>query len=123
MRVENITDHTYVLYTAASREMELQRELEIINEIVQGRRDDCDVIMSLADTEILTSSTISKLLGLHSSLSEHGRMLILCKVPHFVKGIFITTGLSSVFNFAADTFTAKAMIQKPGRPEFQHATH
>lgn len=115
MWVENVTVNTYVLCTAASREMELQRELEIINEIVQGR-DDCCVIMSLADIEILTSSSISCLLELHNLLSGHGRMLILCKVSLPVKGIFRKTGLSSVFNFAADMFSAKAMIQKTSRP-------
>ena len=122
MWVENTTDNTYVLCTAASREMELLRELEIINEIVQGR-DDCYVVMSLADIEILTSSTISHLLELHNSLSGHGRMLILCKVSLPVKGIFSTVGHGSVFNFAADIFAAKAMIQKTGRPELKHAEH
>ena len=120
MWVENVTVNTYVLCTAASREMELQRELEIINEIVQGR-DDCCVIMSLADIEILTSSTISQLLELHNSLSEHGRMLILCKVCLPVKGIFRIEGLSSVFNFAADIWAAQEVIQKTGQYELQHA--
>jgi anti-anti-sigma factor len=122
MWVENITDHTYVLCTAASREMELRRELEIINEIIQGR-DNCNVIMNLADTEMLTSATISQLLELHNSLSEYGRMLILCKVPLSIKGTFKLTGLSSVFNFAADISAAKAMIQKNAPSEPQNAAH
>jgi hypothetical protein len=68
MWIENAIDHTYVLYTPVSQEPELQRELKIINEIVSGR-DDCYVIISLADIEILTSSSISCLLELHNSLS------------------------------------------------------
>ena len=122
MWVENTTDHTYVLCTAASREMELQRELEIINEVVRGR-DDCYVVMSLADIELITSSTISQLLKLHNSLSEQGRMLILCKVSLPAKGIFSKVGHGSVFNFAADIFAAKEMIKKTGRPELRHAAH
>ncbi len=122
MWIENATDNTRVLCTAVSREPELQRELDNINEIVKGR-DDCCVIISLAGIEMLTSSTISQLLELHNSLSEQGRMLILCKVGLPVKCIFRTEGLSSVFNFAADMFAAKAMIQRTSRPELQHAIH
>ena len=122
MWIENTTDHTYVLYTPVSQEPELQRELKIINEIVGGR-DDCYVIISLADIEILTSSSISCLHELHNSLSEHGRMLIMCKVGLPVKGIFRTAGLSSVFNFAADMFASQAMIQEASRPETQKTAH
>ena len=122
MWVENVTDHTYVLYTAVSRELELQRELEIINEILRGR-DDCYVIMSLADIEKLTSSTISRLLKLHDLLSGHGRMLVLCKVSLPVKGIFSKEDLGSPLNYAADIFAAKEMVQKTARSESRHAVH
>ena len=120
MWIENATDNTYVLYTPVSQEPELQHELEIINEIVHGR-DDCYVIISLADIEILTPSSIACLLELHNSLSEHGRMLILCKVVLPVKGIFRTAGLSSEFNFAADMLAAQVMIRTTSRSELQHA--
>jgi len=122
MWVENITDNTYVLCAAASREMELLRELEIINEIVRDK-DNFNVIMSLADTEILTSSTVSQLLELHNSLSSQGRMLILCKVSLPLKGIFSKENLGSPLNYAADIFAAKAMIQNIGWPELRHAAH
>jgi anti-anti-sigma factor len=122
MWIENAKDHTYILYTPVSQEPGLQHELETIKEIVDNR-DDCNVIISLADIEILTSSTISKLLELHNSLTEHGRMLILCKVCLPVKGIFRITGLTSVFNFADNMRVAQAMIQKTSRYEPQHAAH
>ena len=122
MWIENAIDHTYVFYTSVSQEPGLRYELEIINEIV-GDRDDCNVIISLAYIEILTSSSISLLLELHSSLSEHGRMLILCKVGLLAKGIFRTTDLTSVFNFAVNMWIAQAMIQRTSRHELQHAAH
>ncbi len=118
MWIENAADNTYVLYTPVDQEPELQRELKIINEIVAGRND-CYVIISLADIEILTSSSISGLLTLHNSLSENGRLLILCKVGLPVKGIFRTAGLSSVFNFADDMLAAQTMIQQNKHPEIQ----
>ncbi|MHC4544318.1 MAG: STAS domain-containing protein [Planctomycetota bacterium] len=118
MWIENAADNTYVLYTPVDQEPELQRQLKIINEIVADR-DDCYVIISLADIEILTSSSISCLLALHNSLSENGRLLILCKVGLPVKGIFRITHLSSVFNFAVDMLAAQTMIQKTKHPEIQ----
>jgi anti-anti-sigma regulatory factor len=122
MWIENETDCSYVLYTAGSQESELLFELETIDEIIRGRDDYC-VIISLAGIEMLTSSAISQLLELHNSLSEQGRMLILCKASLPVKCIFRTEGLSSVFNFAADMFSAKAMIQKSSRPELRYTIH
>ena len=120
MWIENAKDHTYILYTPVSQEPGLRHELVTIKEIVSGR-DDCNVIISLADIEILTSSTITQLLEIHNSLSGHGRMLILCKVGLPVKGIFRIEGLSPVFNIAADMWAAQEMIQKAGRSELQHA--
>ena len=118
MWIENETDNTYVLYTPVSQEPELQHELKIINEIVDGR-DDCYVIISFAEVEILTSSSISCLLKLHNSLSENGRLLILCKVSLPIKGVFRTAGLNSVFNFAVDMLAAQTFIQKTKHPEIQ----
>jgi anti-anti-sigma regulatory factor len=122
MWIENETDNTYVLYTPVSHEPELQHELEMIYDIIEGR-DDCYVIISLADIEILTSSSISGLLKLHNSLSENGRLFILCKVGLPVKGIFRTAGLGSVFNFAQDMLDAQTMIQTAKHPELQKSVH
>ena len=118
MWIENISDKTYVMYIAVSREPELQSELEIINEIVQGR-DDCYVIISLAGIEMLTSSSITFLLKLHNVLSENGRLLVLCKVSLPTKGIFRTAELNSVFHFAVDMFAAQTIIQQHRQPETQ----
>ena len=122
MWIENETDNTYVLYTPVSQEPELQRELKIVHEIVNGR-DDCYVIISLADIEILTSSSISGLMKLHNTLTENGRLLILCKVGLPVKGVFRTAGLSEVFNFARDMLAAQTMIQTAKYSEPQKTSH
>lgn len=118
MWIENVTDKTYVMCIAVSREPELRRELETINEIVQGR-DDCYVIINLANIEILTSSSITSLLKLHNTLTKNGRLLILYKVSLPTKGVFRTAELNSVFNFALDMFAAQKMIQKHKQPETQ----
>jgi anti-anti-sigma regulatory factor len=118
MWIENLTQKTYVMHIAISREPELKKELDTINEIVRGR-DDCYVIINLANIEMLTSSSITSLLKLHNVLSENGRLLILCKVSLPTKGVFRTAELNSVFNFAQDMFTAQTMIQQHCQHETQ----
>ncbi|MDH4240655.1 MAG: STAS domain-containing protein [Phycisphaerae bacterium] len=113
MWIENLTDKSFVIYITLSREPELRRELEIINEIVYGR-DDCNVIISLANIEVLASSSITKLVMLHNSLNKNGRSLILCRVGLPTKGIFATAGLISLFNFVNDVSDALATIQHSG---------
>jgi anti-anti-sigma regulatory factor len=110
MWIENLTDKTFVIYIAVSREPEMRRELEIINEIVRGR-DDCNVIISFANIEILSSISITKLVMLHNSLSRNGRLLILCRVGLPTKGIFTTAGLNSLFNFVNDVSDALTTIR------------
>jgi len=116
MWIENLTDKSFVIYIAVSREPELRRELEIINEIVYGR-DDCNVIINLANIEMLASSSITKLVMLHNSLDKNGRSLILCRVGLPTKGIFATAGLTSIFNFVNDVSDALATIQHSGNTE------
>lgn len=110
MWIENLTDKTFVIYIAVSREPELRHELEIINEIVCGR-DDCNVIISLANIEMLTSSSITKLVMLQNSLSQNERLLILCRVGLPTKGIFATAGLNSLFIFVNDVSDALTTIR------------
>ena len=116
MWIESLKDKTFVIYIAVSREPELQHELEIINKIVQNRSD-CNVIISLANIEMLTSSSLGRLISLHNSLSEKDCKLILCRVNLPTKGIFVTAGLNMLFNFTEDVFVAMTKIKEAGLPE------
>ena len=113
MWIENLKDKSFVIYITVSREPEMRRELEIINEIIYGR-DDTNVIISLANIETLTSASITKLVMLHNSLTKNGRSLILCRVGLPTKGIFATAGLNSLFNFVNDVSDALGAIQPSG---------
>ncbi len=116
MWIENLKDKSFVIYITVSREPEMRRELEIINEIIYGRND-CNVIISLANIETLTSASITKLVMLHNSLTKNGRSLILCRVGLPTKGIFATAGLNSLFNFVNDVSDALATIKYSGNTE------
>ncbi|MBW8040816.1 MAG: STAS domain-containing protein [Planctomycetes bacterium] len=121
MWIDNLTDKTSVICIAVSGEQELQRELQIVIKKLSGKSD-YNVIISLANIEMLTSSSLSGLLILRHSLSRIGRQLILCKVGFPVKGVFRTAGLNSLFHFATDMLAAQTMIQQTKRPEIQKTT-
>jgi anti-anti-sigma factor len=65
-------------------------------------RGDCDVVIDFSDVDIVTSSSLSKLLKLRKMLSDSGHKLVLCSVSAATKGIFMITGLDGNFEFADD---------------------
>lgn len=69
------------------------------------------VVIDLHEITALTSSHLSLLLKLRRALIEKGQSLILCNVPAVLWGVFLVTGLDTVFQFAADVMTALATAQ------------
>jgi anti-anti-sigma regulatory factor len=118
MRVEELSDD--VLLVVLPKEPRLRTELAKLNETL-GKRKDCDVIIDLSLVEIITSSSISNLMILHSLLDEHGRKLILCNVALPTKGVFKTVGLDELFDFAVSRPAALALLQGAKQTALQKA--
>ena len=91
-------------------EPEMGPELEIITKVVNERAD-CDVIVDFSNADIITSSSISKLLKLCKLLCDCGHRLVLCNTAPVTEGIFKVAGLDEVFEFAADKTDALASIK------------
>ena len=91
-------------------EPEMRSELEIVAEVVRDGAG-CDVIVDFSSADIVTSSSISKLLKLNKLLGDCGHRLVLCNVATATKGIFKVAGLDAVFEFAPDQSTALASIK------------
>lgn len=70
-----------------------------------------DVVVDFADVQIVTSSSISKLLKLRKTQFDNGRQLVLCSVQPKTRAIFNLTGLDGVFEFLEDQFVALASLQ------------
>jgi len=70
-----------------------------------------DVVVDFAEVQIVTSSSISKLLKLRKTLFDNGRHLALSSLRPKTRAIFTVTGLDSVFDFMDDQFTALASLQ------------
>ena len=84
-----------------SGEPEMGNELITVTKMVR-ERGDCDVVIDFSGVDIVTSSSLSKLLKLRKILSDSGHKLVLCSVSSATKGIFMITGLDGNFEFAND---------------------
>ncbi len=82
-------------------EPEMGNELITVTEMVRDRGD-CDVVIDFSGVDIVTSSSLSKLLNLRKMLSDSGHKLVLCSIASATKGIFMITGLDGNFEFAND---------------------
>ena len=77
-------------------------------------RGNCDVVVDFSEVDIITSSSISKLLILRKLQTDCGHNLVFCHVAPATKGIFKLTGLDTVFEFADDKCIALAGLQLSG---------
>ena len=86
---------------------------EELNSIISMVRDhgDCDVVVDFCEVDIVTSSSLSKMLKLRKLLTDSGHELVFCSVSPATRGIFTVTGLDGVFEFADDKFVALAGLQ------------
>ena len=92
------------------QEPEMGDELKAVTETVRDRGD-CEVVVDFSSVDIITSSSISKLLKLRKLLTDCGHRLVFCSVAAATRGIFTVTGLDGIFEFADDKFVALASLQ------------
>ncbi len=92
------------------QEPEIGDELNTITEIARDRGD-CDVVIDFSRVDIVTSSSLSKLLKLRKLLADCGHRLVFCSVAPATRGIFTITGLDGIFEIADDKFVALASLQ------------
>ena len=70
-----------------------------------------DVVLNFTRVKFLNSSNISVLLKLRKRITDSNHRLRLCGIPVQVWGVFLLTGLDSIFDVAEDTATALASLQ------------
>jgi anti-anti-sigma factor len=92
------------------QEPELGDELKTVTEVVRDRGD-CEVVVDFSSVDIITSSSLSKLLKLRKLLGDCGHRLLFCSVAPATKGIFTITGLDGIFEIVDDKFVALASLQ------------
>ena len=108
MRIQNCSEDTILVELTSG--LEIGEDLKTIIETVQdeGNRN---VILDFFHVDIVTSSSLAKLLKIHTLLTDSGHQLILCGVAPPIRGIFTVTSLDNVFEIVADKSAAMASLQ------------
>jgi anti-anti-sigma factor len=99
-----------VILVDLPQEPEMGDELKTVTEMVRDRGN-CEVVVDFSSVDIITSSSLSKLLKLRKLLGDCGHRLVFCNVAASTKGIFTVTGLDGIFEVADDKFIALASLQ------------
>ena len=91
-------------------EPEMGEELKTVTATLRDRGD-CDIVIDFSKVDIVTSSSLSKLLRLRKLAADCGHRVVFCNVAAATRGIFTVTGLDGVFDLADDKFVALAGLQ------------
>jgi anti-anti-sigma factor len=110
MAIRDLTES--ILFVEATPEPSLNEELAKSIDTVRERGDCCDVVIDFLHVDIVTSSSLSKLLKLRKLLMDCYHSLVLCNVARATKGIFSVTALDSVFTIVPDQTAAVEEINK-----------
>jgi len=108
MGIQNWSDD--VILVDLPQEPQMGDELKTVTQMVRDRGD-CDVVVDFSEVDIVTSSSLSKLLKLRKLLGDCAHRLIFCNVAAATRGIFTVTGLDGVFELVDDKFVALASLQ------------
>ena len=108
MGIQNWSDN--IILVDLPSEPLMGDEIKTVTDIVRDRGD-CDVVIDFSRVDIVTSSSLSKLLKLRKLLADCGHRLLFCSVAAATKGIFTVTGLDGIFEIADDKFVALASLQ------------
>ncbi|NLH17517.1 MAG: STAS domain-containing protein [Phycisphaerae bacterium] len=107
MGIQNWSE-TIILVNLAS-EPQMGEELQTVVDMVRRR---CrDVVIDFSEADIVTSSSIAKLLKLRKTLADSDHRLVFSGVKAKTRNIFSVTGLDVVFEFVEDQFLALAGLQ------------
>jgi len=108
MAIQNWSDD--IILVDLPEEPEMGEELKTVTTTVRDRGD-CDVVIDFSKVDIVTSSSLSKLLRLRKLVADCGHRVLFCNVAAATRGIFTVTGLDGVFDLVDDKFIALASLQ------------
>ncbi len=108
MGIQNWSEDVVLVNLAKEPDMgeELQTVIDMVSE-----HDNLDVVVDFMDVDVVTSSSIAKLLKLRKVLCDNGQNLVFSAVCPKTHSIFAVTGLDNVFQFVDDQFVALASLQ------------
>jgi len=108
MGIQNWSEN--VILVKLAKEPDMGEELQTVIDVISENRQQ-SVVVDFADADIITSSSIAKLLKLRKVLNDNNQTLVFCSVKPKTRSIFNVTGLDNVFDFMDDQFVALASLQ------------
>jgi anti-anti-sigma factor len=108
VKVENFASDIVVF--ELQREPQMNGELDVVIDTA-SQCPDCNVILDFTNVDIITSSSLTKLLKLRQTLQASGHQMVLCSIHPFTKSAFEVTGLDGVFALAADRPSSAAILR------------
>jgi len=111
MGIQNLADN--VVLVDLPQEPEMADELKSITDFVRDR-DGCNVVIDFSSVDIVTSSSLSKLLKLRKLLADCGHRVVFCNVAAPTRSIFSVTALDKIFELADDKYVALTSLQAVG---------
>ena len=85
-------------------------EIDIVIDLLKDRRG-CDVVVDFSGVEVVSSSTLAKLLKLRRLLMEQETSMLISDLSEKTEEIFKVTGLDNVFHFVKNHFLGLTCLQ------------
>lgn len=108
MGIQNWSEN--VILVSLAKEPDMGEEVQTVIDMVTENTGQ-DVVVDFSDADIITSSSIAKLLKLRKVLHDHDKKLLFSSVSPKTRSIFNVTGLDNVFEFVDDQVIALASLQ------------
>ncbi|MCK5565790.1 MAG: STAS domain-containing protein [Planctomycetes bacterium] len=93
-----------------TKEPDMSNELQTLIGSVR-KNPGKDIVIDMSNVDIVSSSSIAKLLKLRKILKQNNHRLVISSVSTQTHKIFELTGLDGVFEFVEDKFIALAGLQ------------
>ena len=108
MGIQNWSDE--IILINLGKEPQMGEELQTAIDLIEG--SSCrDIVLDFSDVDIITSSSIAKMLKLRKELVARQSRLVFCSVSAQTMHLFKVVALDTVFEFAENQFVALASLQ------------
>ena len=108
MGIQNWSDE--IILVNLAKEPQMGEELQTVVDLIEDGRE-CDVVVDFSDVDIITSSSIAKMLKIRKELHECQRQLVFCSVTSQTMNLFKVVALDTVFEIMENQFVALASLQ------------
>jgi anti-anti-sigma regulatory factor len=108
MGIQNWSDE--IILVNLANEPQMGEELQTVVDLIEDGRE-CDVVVDFSDVDIITSSSIAKMLKIRKGLHECQRQLVFCSVTSQTMNLFKVVALDTVFEIMENQFVALTSLQ------------